>query len=136
MNVYVAASARLAAAVAAEGALPRWLAGDAWRSVPRRPLAALAVLGTAVLVPLALGVWTPAALIRATSACFVAVYVLALLSAVRILDGRARAAAAVALASVTVVLGFSSFYLAFPAAGALVALGCRRFARPAATPIR
>jgi hypothetical protein len=36
MNVYTGGSAKLAAALAAEGGLPRWLAGGAPRSVPRR----------------------------------------------------------------------------------------------------
>jgi amino acid efflux transporter len=86
----------------------------------------LAAVGTVLLIPLALDAWSPAALIRATSACFVAVYVLALASAVRILDERARIAAVAALACVLVVVAFSSFYLVFPAAAALVALACRR----------
>jgi len=130
MNVYVGGSARLAAALAQEGALPRWLAGDAYRSVPRRPLLVLAVLGTPLLLALAAGVSSTADLIRATSACFIAVYVLALASAVRILRGRIRIAAAFALALVTVVAVFSSSFLLVPAAAALLSLGVRRFARP------
>ncbi len=130
MNVYVGGSARLAAALAQEGALPRWLAGDAFRSVPRRPLLVLAFLGTPLLLALAAGVSSTADLIRATSACFIAVYVLALASAVRILRGRIRIAAAVALALVTMVGVFSSSFLLVPAAAALLSLGVRRFARP------
>src|SRR5438270_11241233 len=42
MNVYIGGSAKLAAALASEGALPLWLAGDAHRSVPRRPLLLIA----------------------------------------------------------------------------------------------
>src|SRR5205085_11574579 len=64
-------------------------------------------------------------LIRATSACFVAVYVLALASAVRMLEGRLRLAAAVALALVCVVAVFSSIFLLVPAAAALVSIGFR-----------
>jgi hypothetical protein len=107
MNVYTGGSARLAAALAQDGALPRWLGGDAYRSVPRRPLFALAVLGTVLLVALAAGISSAADLIRATAACFIAVYVLALASAVRILRGRIRTAAVVALVLVTVVAVFS-----------------------------
>jgi amino acid efflux transporter len=65
-------------------------------------------------------------LVRATSACFVAVYVLALASAVRILDGGAKVAAAIALALVFVVAVFSSFFLLVPVSAALVALAVRR----------
>jgi hypothetical protein len=41
MNVYTGSVAKLAAALALDGALPRWLGGDAERSIPRRPLLAL-----------------------------------------------------------------------------------------------
>ena len=66
---------------------------------------------------LAAGVSSTADLIRATSACFIAVYVLALASAVRILDGPLRMAAAVALGLVTVVAVFSSTVPARPGSG-------------------
>ena len=125
MNVYTGGAARLAAALARDGALPVWLGGDAWRSVPRRPLLALAVLGSALLVALAAGLSSTADLIRATSACFIAVYVLALASAVRILRGRIRTAAAVALVLVTVVAVFSSGFLLVPAAATLASVGFR-----------
>ena len=47
MNVYLGGAAKLAAALAADGVLPRWLAAGARRSVPRRPLALIAaVLGS------------------------------------------------------------------------------------------
>ncbi len=129
MNVYFGGSARLAAALAQNGALPGWLGGDAGRSVPRRPLFVLALLGVGLLVALAVGISSTADLIRATSACFIAVYVLALASAVRILRGRIRTVAAVALVLVTVVAVFSSSFLLVPAAAALVSLGLRRLAR-------
>jgi amino acid efflux transporter len=131
MNVYMGGSARLAAALARDGALPAWLGGDAHRSVPRRPLVALALVGAVLLVALAAGISTTADLIRATSACFIAVYVLALASAVRILRGRVRTAAAVALVLVTVVAFFSSAFLLVPAAAAVASVGLRRLARPA-----
>ena len=130
MNVYMGGSARLASALAQEGALPRWLGGDAHRSVPRRPLIVLAVLSSVLLLALAAGVSSTTDLIRATSACFIAVYVLALASAVRILSGRVRTAATVALALVTVVAVFSSTFLLVPAAAAIVSLGLRRLVRP------
>jgi hypothetical protein len=62
-------------------------------------------------------------LVRATSACFIAVYVLAIGSAIRILRGRIRIAAFLALI-LTIMLGiFSAQYLVVPAvvvAGALL----------------
>jgi amino acid efflux transporter len=133
MNVYMGGTARLAAALAREGALPRWLGQGAPRSVPRRPLFALGVLGTVLLLALAAGFGSTAGLIRATSACFIAVYVLALASAVRILRGRIRMAAAIALGLVTVVAVFSSRFLLVPAAAAMLSLGLRQLARPTAT---
>ena len=41
MNVYLGGAAKLGAALAVEGSLPAWFAGDAERSVPRRPLGAI-----------------------------------------------------------------------------------------------
>jgi amino acid efflux transporter len=87
---------------------------------------AIAVGGTAMLAALLAGLWSTGALVRSTSACFVAVYVLALASAARILDGAARACAAVALALTLVVAVFTSTYLLVPAGIALVALLLRR----------
>ena len=126
MNVYMGGAAKLAAALAQEGALPRRLAGDTTRSIPRRPLLVLAVVGTLVLLALGAGFSSATDLVRATSACFVAVYLLSLASAVRILAGRIRAAAIVSLALVAVVAVLSSAFLLVPAAAALVALGARR----------
>jgi amino acid efflux transporter len=125
MNVYMAASAKLGAALAAEQALPGWLAGDAHRSVPRRPLYVLGVTACVLLGALVAGFSSPGGLIRATSACFIAVYVLALASAVRMLAGRLRATAVVALALICVVAVFSSTFLLVPAVAALVSLGVR-----------
>ena len=125
MNVYVGSSAKLAAALAAEGALPAWLAGDADRSIPRRPLVVLAVTGVVLLAALAAGIGGTDDLIRATSACFVAVYVLALAAAARILAGRLRVAAVAALALICVVAVFSSAYLLVPAVAALASIALR-----------
>ena len=90
MNVYMGGSAKLAATLAQEGTLPRRLAGDTRESIPRRPLLVIALVGTLVLLGLGAGLSNAADLVRATSACFVAVYVLSLASAVRILAGRTR----------------------------------------------
>jgi amino acid efflux transporter len=136
MNVYTGASAKLAAALAAERALPSWLAGDAQRSIPRRPLVVLAATGACLLLLLAAGVSSTADLIRATSACFIAVYVLALASAARILTGRLRAAALVALALISVVALFSAKFLLVPAFAALIAVAARSTASQRAGRLR
>ncbi len=129
MNVYMGGAAKLAATLAQEGALPRWLAGGAARSIPRRPLLVLALAGTLVLLALGAGFSNAADLVRATSACFVAVYLLSLASAVRILAGPIRVCAVVSLALVSVVAVFSEAFLLVPFAAALVALGVRGAAR-------
>ncbi len=95
MNVYMGGASKLAASLAQEGALPRWLGGDAHLSVPRRPLIVLAAAEVILLVPLVAGVGSTSDLVRATSGCFIGVYLLALFSAFRILTGRVRFFAAV-----------------------------------------
>ncbi len=130
MNVYTGSSAKLAAALAQERALPGWFAGDAWRSVPRRPLLALSLTGGVLLAVLASGAASPTTLVRATSACFVCVYLLALAAAARMLAGRLRLAAGIAFALVSVVACFSSWFLLVPLGAATLALASarRRFA--------
>jgi amino acid efflux transporter len=125
MNVYVGSSAKLAAALAVERALPAWLAGDADRNIPRRPLVVLAVTGLILLAALAVGIGGTDDLIRATSACFVAVYVLALAAGARMLVGPLRMAAVAALGLICVVAVFSFTYLLVPAVAALACIGLR-----------
>src|SRR6266545_4367501 len=130
MNVYLAGAAKLSTALAQSGALPRWLAADAHRSVPRRPLAVIAAVGVTLLAGLVGGIGSAGDLVRATSALFIAVYVLAIVSAIRILDGRVRLAAVSALAAVLALAVFSAGFLVVPAAAALVAVALRRALRP------
>jgi len=120
MNAYVAASIKLAGALAAEGAAPRFFAR------PRRALAAWATVAAALLVVLATDAIGLDGLVRATSTSFVAVYVVATAAGIRLLTGRARAASAVAFAAVVIVFAFSGAYLAVPAAVAAAALSVRR----------
>ncbi len=129
MNVYVGATAKLAAALAEEGSLPRWFAGDSERTIPRRPLYVYAPIALAGISLVLAGVVTTSGLVRGTSACFISVYVLALLSAVRILDGRVRVAAAVSLALSTVIAAFSALYLAVPIVAGVGALVLHRALR-------
>ena len=131
MNVYLGGAAKLAASLATDGALPRWLAGDAYRSVPRRPLAVLTAIVLVVFAGLLAGLSTTEDLVRATSALFIAVYLLAILSAIRILDGAGRSAAIAALALILVLAVFSAQFLLVPAIVAVGALALRRRLLPA-----
>ena len=115
MNVYVASAAKLGAALAVSGALPTWLGRDALRSVPRRPLAVAFPIGIVVLAALTAGVASTSSLVKATSACFVAVYVAATASAVKVLDGRMRAVAVASNLLTVVVAAFLGWYLLIPA---------------------
>ena len=126
MNVYMGGSAKLAAALASEGALPLWLAGDAHRTVPRRPLVLIGAVGVLILGALVAGISSTDDLVRSTAACFIAVYVLAILSALRILDGRARAAAVIALVLTIVLAVFSARFLVVPAVAGAAALSMHR----------
>jgi amino acid efflux transporter len=130
MNAYVAAATKLAGALAGEGAAPAWLAR------PSRALAMFAAIGIVLLVPLGADLLSLEGLVRATSASFVAVYVTATAAGVRLLDGAARGAAAVAFAAVLVVLAFSGLYLVVPALVAAAALTAVRSSRtwPHSTP--
>ncbi len=126
MNVYVGGAAKLAASLSVAGALPRWLGADAQRSVPRRPLLPIAVVCSSLIVALLAGASSTDDLIRATSACFIAVYLLSVGSAVRILGGRVRAAAIFTLVMVVVLAVFSAWFLVVPLGAAAASLGLRR----------
>ncbi|HST19222.1 MAG TPA: amino acid permease [Gaiellaceae bacterium] len=136
INVYLGGAAKLAAALAGEGSLPAWFAEGTERTVPRRPLTAISAVVFVGLAALAAGIGSTEDLVRATSALFIAVYVLALLSAVRILDGLMRATAVAALAATVVLSVFSEQFLLVPVVAAVAALaltrglGQRRAVRP------
>jgi amino acid efflux transporter len=126
MNVYLGGASKLAASLAVDGALPRWFAGDMQHSVPRRPLLVFAIAEAVLLTALVAGWTTTSDLVRATSACFIAVYVLAIFSALRILTGRIRAVAGLALATVLVLAVFSTWFLVIPVVAAAASLAMRR----------
>jgi len=122
MNVYIGSGAKLAAALAVEHALPAWLAGGSVRSVPRRPLLVLVATAAATFVPLFLGLVGPAAVVAATSACFVGVYLLTLAAARKMLTGPVRVAATVALVLFCMLTPFLRWYLLLPIASAGLAV--------------
>jgi amino acid efflux transporter len=103
MNVYVAGALQLARA----SGLPR-------------PAGVLGLTGAGGLALLALGVGTVDGVVACCSACFVAVYVAGTAAGVRLLRGRARAAAAVSLTCVVVLLGFAGWAALVPVGVALV----------------
>jgi amino acid efflux transporter len=109
MNAYVAAAVKLAGALAEEREAPVALAR------PARALGLMAVIGAALMVPLAADVLSLEGLVRACSAAFVAVYVTATAAGIRLLDGAARIAAGVALVAVLIVLAFFGPFLLVPA---------------------
>jgi amino acid efflux transporter len=128
MNAYVAAATKLAGALADEGSAPAALAR------PSRALALFATVGALLLAPLGAGLLSLEALVQATSASFVAVYVTATAAGVRLLDGAARRAAGVAFVAVVVVLAFSGPFLLVPAGVAAAVLFPYR--RAAITPAK
>ncbi len=87
MNAYYAGGSRLGAALARDGALPRWLAeGSGAGEVPRRSVAAITAMAIGSLVVAAwldLGL-TPLMLLA--TGCFTLVYVLGTGAALRLLD--------------------------------------------------
>jgi amino acid transporter len=126
MNVYLGGTSKLIASLANERALPAWLGAGADRSIPRHPLVLIGCVGTTVLCLLLVGVSSTAALVRATSACFISVYVLVLASAVRILEGRGRGFAVVTLVLTIALAVFFARYLLVPAAAGIVAFALHR----------
>ena len=108
MNTYVAAATRLAGALAEEGNAPRVLA------TPKVALATMAGIAGTLLLVLALELLDVDALMRATSALFVAVYVTATAAGNKLLDGTARIAARIAFVAVLVVFAFSGAYILVP----------------------
>ncbi|WP_344493534.1 APC family permease [Nonomuraea monospora] len=124
VNTYIAGAARLGAALAADGALPRWFArGGAPGETPFRSLGLVLVLSVPVLV------WATDLdlLMRATSACLAAVTSAGVAAAVRMLPrGRHRTMAVVGTGMSLLGLAFCGTYLLVPAvlgAVALAALG-------------
>ena len=130
MNVYIGGASKLAASLAASGSLPAWLGRETHRSIPRRPLLVVFVIGVVLLGALVAGYANADELVRATSACFIAVYVAATAAAVRILRGAARAAALVSCAFSVAIALFSAWYLLVPvisfACFALIRVGSGR----------
>ncbi|MDI3339644.1 MAG: APC family permease [Sphaerobacter sp.] len=137
-NAFVAATARLGYALARDGAFPRRLAQLDAQGVPR---AAVLAVGTIAAAGLALAYardWGAEHLLGVPNSLGIATYVIGTAAGVRLLRGRARALALIALLSCLVVLPFAGASVAFPLGVAVAAIGYRRrWGRgpaPAATP--
>jgi amino acid efflux transporter len=132
MNAYFAGASKLGAALGRDGAFPGWLTrGSLAGEVPRHSLAVLSGLCmTALLVVLAAGVG-PRPLVLLTTGLFVAVYVVGVAAAVRLLPRGSKAwvAAVAAFAFSLVLLVLSGPYLVWPVVvtgGALLYLRLNR----------
>jgi len=100
-----------------------------------RPAAFLAVIGVTGAAGLALygfGVVDVAAMVELPTALFLAVYLGAMVAAIRLLRGRIRIAAIPAALAVAAMLTFCGWTVALPAAVALTVLAVSRGRRPAA----
>jgi amino acid efflux transporter len=128
VNAYVAG----AAAMSGELAGAAGSASDhAARPAPRF-LAAIASFGFALIALYGFGLASPAALVAIPTTLFLVVYLGCMISAVRVLRGRARWAAAPAAVVVVVVLGYCGWALLAPLAVAMATF----LARPLITAIR
>jgi amino acid efflux transporter len=131
MNAYIAGALNLAGALRSDGLLPG--AGAPTVDHRRRSLALLGAAGLILLALLAVRIIGVAQLILLVGTCFVAVYVLAVLAGLRLLRGKPRLWAWIALPFILVVFGFSRQYIAGPlVVGLAAAVYARRVdARPA-----
>jgi amino acid efflux transporter len=128
MNTYYAGAAKLGAALGRDGALPAWLArGSSAGEVPRRSLGVVSASSFVALVAVVLASVGARPLVLLSTGSFVAVYVVGMAAAVRLLPPRSlsRATAVVALLAVLVLLVMTGVYLIWPVvltAGALLYL--------------
>lgn len=114
MNAYFAGAAKLGAALGRDGALPPWLAdGSQAGEVPRRSLGVICALSFVSLAVVWISGVGPRASVLLATGSFVLVYVLGMAAAIRLLPrgSWARRAAAVALASVLVLVVMTGIWM-------------------------
>ncbi len=129
-NAYVTGAAEMAAELT-RSRRTRPGARRATRPAPRL-LAAIAVSGLALISLYGLGLAGPTTLVAIPTTLFLVVYLGCMTSAVRVLRGRARLAAAPAAVAVAVVLGYCGWALLAPLAVVLALCSARPLAeRPA-----
>jgi amino acid efflux transporter len=130
VNAYVTGAAEMTAAMARPGNAGH-PAAPTTRPAPRF-LAAIAVFGLALISLYGLGLASPAALVSIPTTLFLVVYLGCMTSAVRVLRGPARLAAAPAAVIVAVVLGYCGWALLAP----LVVIAAVCAARPLGRAVR
>jgi amino acid efflux transporter len=119
-NAYISGAAAMAGQLAQAG-------GGSHGSAPRRRLlAAIGAAGLLLITGYGLRLVGTAALVAVPTALFLAVYLGAMVAAVRVLRGPVRVAALPAALAVAVMLAFCGWALAVPAAIALAAGGRAR----------
>ncbi|ORT57366.1 amino acid permease [Streptomyces sp. CB03238] len=133
INAYVGSTAKLGAALARDGALPRYLApGAETGGVPRRSLFVVSLVsGAALALATRAGVGVEVLMLGCT-ACLIAVYVVGTAAGIRLLrdgGGGARLMAGLALVMLICVLGLTGWFLLWPAFLAVVAAVFTHFHR-------
>ena len=110
LNLYLGAFAKLGASLGRDGDLPRWMAAGAESGgIPRRSLAVVAVLVTLYLAALVVADLNLTPFILIHTSCMIAVYVLGMIAAVRLLE---RWSLGWWLAAISVVLVAGLVFLA------------------------
>lgn len=127
-NAYVASLSKLGAAMGRDGSAPAWLApGSARGDVARRSLAVITVYSAGVLILTWFMGWGATDLVLVCAASQIAVYILGLVAAVKLLPSRSygRWCAAVSLLVMSILLVLSGWHLLAPAAIGAAALTFR-----------
>ncbi|WP_073760504.1 APC family permease [Streptomyces sp. CB02923] len=126
MNAYIAGTAKLGAALARDGALPRALGrGAEAGGLPRRSLSVVAAISGAVFIAAAIAQSDVQPLVLSTTACLGAVYALGSAAGARLLRHSTRwgtAAATVSLAIIVILLVLTGWYMIWPLALTVAAL--------------
>src|SRR6266702_339086 len=121
VNAYVTGAATMARQLLADGAADGGRPTRAARAARAAPgfLAAIAAAGVLLITLYGLRLASVAALVTVPTALFLAVYLASMVSAARVLHGRARRAAVPAALAVSVMLAYCGWALALPATIAL-----------------
>jgi amino acid efflux transporter len=131
-NAYLASLSKLGAAMGRDGSAPAWLApGSASGDIARRSLAVVTVYSFTVLLTAYFMGWDATDLVLVCASSQIAVYVVGLIAAVRILSGRSYGwwCAGASLIVMTVLLVLSGWHLLAPAAIGAGALSFRALTR-------